>query len=165
MAMFACLTFTACDDDPEIADAGPADKPQETSAGVYSGTWTCTVGITTETAPGTFTLEASAPYVSTYKIECQGLKFVVGIKNELKDDGTEDPNKQTAIEANEASGRVNIQRIPEGYFFFNDTNFSGLNTPIRGTVSSENVLEFSYSVTVTNGRSKKTYKFSFTGAK
>lgn len=163
--MFACLTFTACDDDPEIAYAGPTDKPQDTSAGVYAGTWTRTVGSTTETADGTFTLEASASYVSAYKIECQGLPFVVGIKYELKDDGTEDPNKQTAIEANEASGRVNIQRTPQGYFFFNDTNYSGLNTPINGTISSENVLEFAYSVTVTNGRSKKTYKYSFTGTK
>lgn len=165
MAMFACLTFTACEDDPEIADAGPVDKPQETSAGVYAGTWTRTVGNNTETAEGTFTLEASASYVSAYKMECPGLKFVVDVKNELKPDGTEDPNKQYAIEESEATGRVNIQRVQDGYFFFNDTKFSGLNIPIRGTISSENMLEFSYSNTVKNGRKTTIYKFSFIGTK
>lgn len=121
-ALALCCGFTACsDDDDEVYSQWNADA-ENTTAGVYSGTWTSTSGTTVKTAAGTLTLEATestgvtkaTSYCSDFGLNFYCVANIVGVNNEyvFYNDNTEyvlaqvQTSLSTATTANSYEGAI-----------------------------------------------------------
>lgn len=142
------MVCTACQDDAEIPSAGDPVNVVEEAKGTYTGTWTVTdiEGNVVGEYPGTLTVSTYAPapeeyYVCTLTLTCDGYDEING------------------------TGAANILKQSRAYRFYNETETNGLGSTFTGTITFDGVCTMSYSKTVTEGRKKTTYFFTFNGDK
>lgn len=142
------LTFTACQDDAEIPSTGNPVNVVEEASGTYTGTWTVTneEGAVVGTYPGTltvgkYTVAPEEKYACTLTLTCDGYDEIGG------------------------TGAANILKQSRAYRFYNEMDTNGLGSTFTGTITFEGACTMSYKKTVTEGRKKITYFFSFDGNK
>ena len=142
-ASLMCLIFTACRDDAETPNPGPAGHPEIETAGVYEGTWTRQQSGKEEiiSAIGTLTFEAGEyAYVTNITGKCPEIEF----------------DRTTA---------ANIAPGGDGYMFHNTLNTNGFLGIFGGSISKAGVASLKYQATVRDGRKTVTYIYTFDGEK
>lgn len=135
------LGFTACSDDDD--DATYNGAPEKETAGTYAGTWT-RVDLSDEsatTASGTLTFEATeTPYVTKVTAVCADLDV---------------DNQDVA----------NITYAGDKYLYDNQRTPNVFGAPFSGKITLDRVAGITYQITITEGRKKNTYRYSFEGTK
>lgn len=143
MTIMMCVFLTSCRDDAEFPDSGPVMNPEIETAGVYTGTWT-RVNTTTneeEVVPGTMTLKAgNSAYVTEITIQSTDLNL-------------------------DLTAMANITPGGKGYMYQNTMTDNPFGNRFSGNITKDFQIDIFFKVTITEGRKKTTYEYSFVGKK
>lgn len=158
--VFALGTFTACDDDEDIAIDN--SNPEQEVAGTYVGTWTRTKNTDAPvTASGSVTITAGEHYLANVAWACDAPAWT-----------ETDAVTGKVMNPNGLSADVNVlPEVTDGTIvLYNGFTGNALGTSFEANVVTDvetgaQTLSFSYSLNVQEGRGSSTYAFSFTGTK
>lgn len=141
MTIMMCVFLTSCRDDAELPDRGPVMHPEIETAGIYSGTWT-RVNTTTneeEVVSGTMTLKAGDKnYVTEINIKADELKL-------------------------DLTAMANITPGGKGYMYQNTATDNPFGNRFSGNITNDFQIDLFFKITITEGRKKTTYEYSFIG--
>lgn len=145
---FILMAFTACRDEAEIPSTGSPVNVVEEASGTYTGTWTMAdangnvVGTYSGSLTvGTYTPAPEEKYVCMLTLSCAEYAEING------------------------TGAANILKQSRAYRFYNEVANNGLGSTFTGSISFDGACTMSYKKTITEGRKKTTYFFTFNGIK
>lgn len=139
VALVATLSLSSCKDEVEYVSPGTPSNPEQTTAGVYAGTWTRTntSDNTVVEGQGTLTLVAGeSAYITNVTAVCAAIDM----------DYTSTAN------------------ITPAMAFYSSMSTNGFGTPFNGKADGK-VASISFQKTVREGRKTSTFKYEFSGAK
>lgn len=162
--VLAMGTFTACDDDDDVAI--DQSNPEQEVAGTYVGTWTRTKNTNApETVPGTVIVTAGERYFANVAWEGGAATWT----EENIDQNTGEVLQVMTPDG--LSAMVNVLPEKNGtIILYNGSSANGFTSTFEApvTIDAETgamTLTFDFSWSISSGRVSDTYAFVFTGTK